>query len=166
MTKWFLASIALAASISISAEESFDDDGFDDEDIEIIVENTQPDKGALYGSVDLETHYNFNNDKDLSSFKTLIDILGEYKLDNGIKLSGNLKGYHDFIYELENRTVPDGYENEINLNELNIEVEISPSLDFKLGRQIVVWGKSDSIRITDILNPLDNRTPGLVDIES
>ena len=90
MTKWFLASIALAASISISAEESFDDDGFDDEDIEIIVENTQPDKRALYGSVDLETHYNFNNDKDLSSFKTLIDILGEYKLDNGIKLSGNL----------------------------------------------------------------------------
>ena len=166
MTKWFLASIALAASISISAEESFDDDGFDDEDIEIIVENTQPDKRALYGSVDLETHYNFNNDKDLSSFKTLIDILGEYKLDNGIKLSGNLKGYHDFIYELENRTVPDGYENEINLNELNIEVEISPSLDFKLGRQIVVWGKSDSIRITDILNPLDNRTPGLVDIKN
>ena len=166
MTKWFLASIALAVSISISAEEGFDDDGFDDEDIEIIVENTQPNKGALYGSVDLETHYNFNNDKDLSSFKTLVDILGEYKFDNGIKFSGNLKGYHDFIYELENRVVPDGYENEINLNELNIEVEISPNLDFKLGRQIVVWGKSDSIRITDILNPLDNRTPGLVDIKN
>jgi len=166
VTKWFLASIALAVSISISAEEGFDDDGFDDEDIEIIVENTQPDKGALYGSVDLVIHYNFNNDKELSSFKTLIDILGEYKFDNGTKLSGNLKGYHDYIYELENRVVPNGYENEINLNELNIEVEISPNLDFNLGRQIVVWGKSDSIRITDILNPLDNRAPGLIDIKN
>jgi hypothetical protein len=28
----------------------------------------------------------------------------------------------------------------------------------------VVWGKSDNIRITDILNPLDLRLPGLVDI--
>ena len=165
MTKWFLANLILAVSISISAEEGFDD-GFDGEDIEIIVENTQPARGVLYGSADLEAHYNFNNDKNLSTFKTLVDILGEYKFDNGTKLSGNLKGYHDFIYEFENRAVPNGYENEINLNELNIELEISPNLDFKLGRQIVVWGKSDSIRITDILNPLDNRTPGLVDIKN
>jgi hypothetical protein len=40
------------------------------------------------------------------------------------------------------------------------------NLDFKIGRQIVVWGKSDSIRITDVLNPLDNRTPGLIDIKN
>lgn len=167
MIKWFLASIALAVSLSISAEEGFDDDGFDDEDSEIVVENTTPDKGALYGSVDLETHYNFNNDQGLSSLKTLIDILGDYKFDNGTKLSGNLKGYHDFIYELEkNRAIPNGYETEINLNELNIEFEISPKLDFKIGRQVIVWGMAESIRITDILNPLDSRTPGLVDIKN
>ena len=35
----------------------------------------------------------------------------------------------------------------------------------KIGRQIVVWGKSDSIRITDVINPLDNRLPGMTDIE-
>jgi len=39
------------------------------------------------------------------------------------------------------------------------------SLDIKLGRQIVVWGKSDNIRVTDVLNPLDMREPGLTDIE-
>ena len=38
-------------------------------------------------------------------------------------------------------------------------------LDFKVGRQVVVWGRSDTIRITDVLNPLDNRRPALVDIE-
>jgi hypothetical protein len=153
--KRLLTSLVLVMSLLVSAEEGFDDDGFDDEIIEIFVDDTPTAKGALYGSVNLEAHYNFNNDKDLSSFKTLIDILGEYKFDNGTKLSGNLKGYHDFIYE-----------NEINLNELNFEVEIAKNLDFKLGRQVVVWGKSDSIRITDILNPLDNRTPGLVDIKN
>jgi hypothetical protein len=30
----------------------------------------------------------------------------------------------------------------------------------------VVWGKSDNIRVTDILNPLDNRLPGMVDIKN
>jgi hypothetical protein len=38
-------------------------------------------------------------------------------------------------------------------------------MDLKAGRQIVVWGRSDNIRITDVLNPLDLRWPGLVDIE-
>jgi hypothetical protein len=40
-----------------------------------------------------------------------------------------------------------------------------PSLDVKIGRQIVVWGKSDTIRITDVLNPIDLREPGLTDLE-
>ncbi len=42
---------------------------------------------------------------------------------------------------------------------------MSSHLDLKFGRQIVIWGKPDSIRITDIINPLDNRNPGIVDIE-
>jgi len=29
----------------------------------------------------------------------------------------------------------------------------------------VVWGKSDNIRVTDVLNPLDMREPGLTDLE-
>ncbi len=152
-------------SFTLSAEDGFDDDGFDSDSIDIVVQAENA-PGTLYGSVDLEAHYNLSNDKDLSSLKTLVDILGDYKFDSGIKLSGNLKGYHDFIYDLENKAVPNGYKNEINLNELNIELEISPNLDFKIGRQVIVWGKSDSIRITDILNPLDNRTPGLVDIKN
>ncbi|MBC8493531.1 MAG: hypothetical protein ISR70_01030 [Candidatus Thioglobus sp.] len=152
-------------SFTSNAEDGFDDDDFDETPIDIVVQ-VEDAPGALYGSVDLEAHYNLSNDKNLSSLKTLVDVLGDYKFENGVKLSGNLKGYHDFIYDLENRTVPNGYKNEINLNELNIELEISPNLDFKTGRQVIVWGKSDSIRITDILNPLDNRTPGLVDIKN
>jgi hypothetical protein len=163
--KYWLSSVALVLSLSISAEDGFDE-GFDDEVIEVVVDQAPNSKGDLYGSIEVEAHYNVSNEKDLSSLKTLVDILGEYKFDNGAKLSGNLKGYRDFVYDLENRAVPEGYETEIDLNELNIELEIFQNLDFKVGRQVVVWGKSDSIRITDILNPLDNRTPGLVDIKN
>lgn len=46
-----------------------------------------------------------------------------------------------------------------------LQGKITDSLDIKTGRQIVVWGKSDNIRATDILNPLDLRVPGTTDIE-
>jgi hypothetical protein len=45
----------------------------------------------------LETHYNFNNDKNLSSTKLLLDLTTDYKMDNGFKVNSNLKAYHDFI---------------------------------------------------------------------
>jgi hypothetical protein len=47
-------------------------------------------------------------------------------------------------------------------------VEGSPiqGLSIKVGRQIVVWGTSESLRVTDVLNPLDYREPGVTDIEN
>ncbi|MBL4608226.1 MAG: hypothetical protein JKY01_10430 [Pseudomonadales bacterium] len=61
--------------------------------------------------------------------------------------------------------VLDTYETFIYLKDAYIQGSLTPHLDLKFGRQIVIWGKSDSIRITDIINPLDNRNPGIGDIE-
>ncbi len=156
----------LILSLHIYAEDGFDDGGFDDENIEVVLVSQDSVQGELYGSINFESHQNISNNKNLSSSKILVDLLGDYKFENGAKLSANLKSYYDFVYQLDNLTVSKGYKSEIELNELNIELEILPNLDFKIGRQLVVWVKSDSIRITDILNPLDNRKPGLVDIKN
>ncbi|MBT6922034.1 MAG: hypothetical protein HOA36_01170, partial [Candidatus Ruthia sp.] len=107
--KLLVTSMMLVMSLSVNAE-----DGFDDEIIEVVVNNAPESKGVLYGSIDIEAHHNIGNNKNLSSLKTLVDVIGEYKFDNGVKVNGNLKGYHDFVYDLENRTIPNGYENEIN----------------------------------------------------
>ncbi len=165
--KLVLLFLLLLNAFLLNAEEGFDD-GFDDNIDDIITTTLPPEKNIVYGSVNLETHYNFNNDKNLSSTKLLLDLTTDYKMDNGFKVNSNLKAYHDFIFYASNNyeTTPSGYESELNLNELNIEGSISTNLDFKIGRQIVVWGKSDAIRITDVLNPLDNRTPGLIDIKN
>ncbi|WPE16465.1 DUF1302 family protein [Candidatus Thioglobus autotrophicus] len=167
--KGLIAGLLLATSLMVGAEDGFDDDGFDTDIVTIAIDNTPAAKGVLYGSIDLEAHYNIDNDQDLSLLKSWVDVIGEYKLDNGNKIKGNLKSAHDFIYDLDGSNytaTPSGYENEINLNELTLEGSLNSKLDFKVGRQIVVWGKSDSIRITDVLNPLDNRIPGLVDIKN
>ena len=84
------------------------------------------------------------------------------------RVSGH--AFYDFAYAINGRNnytddVLDHYEKEIELDEAYLLGSLTKDLDLKAGRQIVVWGRSDNIRITDVLNPLDLRWPGLVDIE-
>lgn len=83
------------------------------------------------------------------------------------RLSGKL--FYDFAYWIKGRdhypaALLDRYEKEVELDEVYLQGEPVPQLDLKLGRQIVVWGRSDALRVTDVLNPLDIREPGLVDL--
>lgn len=87
------------------------------------------------------------------------------------KTFASVKGYYDFAYGLNGRAgysdeVLDTYEQEVELWEAYIQGSPAGFIDLKAGRQIVVWGRSDNFRVTDVLNPLDNRGPGLVDIEN
>ena len=80
------------------------------------------------------------------------------------------RAFFDLAYEINGRDqygseVLDDYEKEAEFQEVYLQGPLFPNLDLKVGRQIVVWGKSDNIRVVDVLNPLDNREPGLVDIE-
>ena len=76
--------------------------------------------------------------------------------DGIYRLNGQRKFYTDTFLDL--------YESEFEIDEAYVQTRLSPNIDLKAGRQVVVWGKSDNIRVTDILNPLDVRWPGLLDI--
>ena len=59
---------------------------------------------------------------------------------------------HDFICRIHGRDhytreVLDDYESEVDLRKAYIQGKILKNLDIKAGRQIVVWGKSDNIRM-------------------
>ncbi len=80
------------------------------------------------------------------------------------------KGAWDAAYAIKGRdeftnNVIDHYEKEVELGETYIQGSLTDRLDIKFGRQVVVWGKSDNIRVTDVLNPLNLREPGITDIE-
>jgi len=53
----------------------------------------------------------------------------------------------------------------VETKELWAEKSITSSVDIKAGRQIISWGVSNTLRLTDVLNPLDNRWTGMTDIE-
>lgn len=132
----------------------------------------------LSGSLSLQSTLNFSHSapppgepdyRGLSMFRGVGELIGDASGDNWKARLGATM-FYDAAYHLNGQRdlytdqFLDKYESEIELNEAYLQVGLGPRIDLKLGRQIVVWGKSDNLRITDILNPLDLRWPGLVDI--
>lgn len=107
--------------------------------------------------------------RGLSRLRAELQLEADYRLLDW-KLFAGVKVAYDFAYGLNGRDqyapqVLDNQEEEVELGEAFVQRAVRENLDIKLGRQIVVWGRSDTFRVTDILNPLDNREPGLTDIE-
>lgn len=107
---------------------------------------------------------------NINSLKTSLFLDYEHKFENGFRLKTNAKAYYDAIYDIRGKEKYtqdelDELKSEVELFDAYVEGSLSDKLDMKLGRQVVVWGRSDTIRVTDVLNPLDNRCPGMVDIE-
>ena len=161
--------------------------GFDDETKgaepelppELQKDEIKPSIFSLNGDVELGASYNFAHHKpegNETDWRGLSRLRTELNLELNAKFSSSWqarisgKGAYDFAYSIKGRDeftdeVLDNYEKELELGETYIQGSLTKSLDVKIGRQIVVWGKSDNIRVTDVLNPLDIREPGLTDIE-
>jgi hypothetical protein len=157
--------------------------GFDDDSKQSAPEQpkdeVKPSIFSLNGDVDVGASYNFAHDQpqgNETDWRGLSRLRTELNLELNAKFSGSWKarisgkGAYDFAYKIQGRDeftddVLDQYEKELELGETYLQGSLTKSLDVKIGRQIVVWGKSDNIRVTDVLNPLDMREPGLTDIE-
>jgi hypothetical protein len=166
-------------------EESVDDimGGFDDEAEKIFDKKTlhcgttlpEKDKNhySLTGELTEQIAYSYSGDEphdNISSLKSSLFLDYEYKFKNGFKFKSNAKAYYDAIYDIRGSEKYSSYEldelrSEVELYDAYIEGTLTDKLDMRLGRQVVVWGRSDTIRVTDVLNPIDNRRPGMVDIE-
>ncbi len=128
---------------------------------------------GLTGSLKEQLAFSYSGEtphNNISSLKSSLFLDYEHKFDNAYKFKTNAKAYYDAIYEIRGREKYSHdekreLESEVELYDAYLEGSLSDKLDFKIGRQVVVWGRSDTIRITDTLNPIDNRRPAMVDIE-
>ncbi len=154
--------------------------GFDDEQSEIVseAENTaaSEENFVLSGNIAFKTsagyrshsvdgtEYSGINQAQSSLYLQLDGMLSDAWR---VRISGD--AFYDAIYDIRSndysQEVLDDYRTQLRLDETYLQGRLTPHLDLKAGRQIVVWGKSDNIRITDVINPLDNRVPGMTDIK-
>ena len=175
-----------APGAKITSEELTEDDileGFEDETEEAAMlgakESSMPGWLSIDGYIRISSVYSYRS-HDAAGTDTnwhgLTRLRPELKLELDADLWKNWRarvsghGFYDVAYTIDGRhnytdDVLDNYENELEFDEVYLQGSVTNDLDLKAGRQIVVWGRSDNIRITDVLNPLDLRWPGLVDIE-
>ncbi len=87
-----------------------------------------------------------------------------------LRVLGEVSAAHDFVYALRGRsdynaTITNSFERDVNLGELYASAELGGGFELTLGRQVIVWGTSETLRVVDVVNPLDRRELGMVDIE-
>lgn len=127
----------------------------------------------------LSSSYNYQHEapaagetdyRGLSRLKLKIQPELRYQFNRDWDSVISANGFYDFAYRINGRDnytsqVLDSYESELELREAYLRGTVSDNFDITIGRQIEVWGKADSVRVVDVLNPLDFREPGMVDIE-
>jgi len=169
------------------SEESDDLDGFSDIDESTSDVAMLEDKESIFslsGNMAFKTSYGYiehsvkarksdSEGVDYSGFnqaQTAIYLQLDSRLSEDWKLRISGDAFYDAIYELNvhnsyNEDTLDAYQTQLRLDDTYLQGRLTSDVDLKVGRQIVVWGKSDSIRITDVINPMDNRLPAVTDIE-
>ena len=173
----------------LASEESADLDGFGDDEVSLTTESTPEieSKEAMFslsGDLAFKTSYGYKEHEvkpykstiesiDYSGFnqaQTSLYLQVDGKLSDNWKMRIGVDTFYDAIYDLHpnsnyNDDTLDAYQTQLMLTDAYFQGRLTKDIDLKVGHQIVVWGKSDSIRVTDVINPLDNRLPGLTDIE-
>lgn len=174
MLKKILLSTLLLSSLSLADE--FDDafsDGFEEEEEAIIIEPIEKKSYYIIGNLEQKVNYATHNTtpyNNLNSLESSLYLETQYNFNENHKLRVSANALYDFIYDVKSdrnytQAQKDELRSEAEIFDLYIQGKISSKFDYKIGRQVVVWGRSDTIRVTDILNPLDSRSPGVVDIE-
>ncbi len=178
-----LALLCMSAPDVVFAQDEMDEimGGFEDE--EPVVTHTERDDKAgfweLSGAAQLGVSYSYNQDhpspgqprySGLSRLQLELDLELDLELPFEWKARIGGRGFRDYSYALEDRSefpnpVLDAHERENEFREVWLQGSLTESLDLKFGRQIINWGRSDNLRVLDVLNPVDRREPGLVDVE-
>jgi hypothetical protein len=129
----------------------------------------------LTGSLTLAGSYRPSHDPP-APYHGLTRLQGQLALQLDLELPGEFqariagRGFRDYAYAIDGRDeftrqALDNHQRELEFQELWIEGPLLEDLDLKFGRQIVSWGRSDNLRVLDVLNPIDSREPGLINVE-
>ena len=112
----------------------------------------------------------------LSVMRSTLLLDGEYDITDSLRFGFIFRGYYDAKWDLDDsigtanefnghpsgwdandlRAWPDGeyLEEDVDLREYFLLWDLG-NFKIKAGRQQIVWGEADAIRISDIINPLD-----------
>jgi len=123
-------------------------------------------KLSISGYLQNQSSYRLGGDaKQWVSSENRIQLEMDARLHPNIAVAGIFRGTYDAIYDLRHDSDQWNSDfagsrgelaNEYKMRELYMDATLG-GWDFRIGKQQVVWGESDGLRLMDIVNPLDMR---------
>ncbi len=118
---------------------------------------------TVHGAVKNETAYFVSGDQRLDKVQNRIDLKPEAILSDRWEFRSRFLGWYDAATDIEAANTTD-YTTAIQ-NEYRTYSEVKEAylmyagdtFDLRLGQQQIVWGKTDGLRLLDVVNPLDMR---------
>lgn len=118
---------------------------------------------TLHGAVKNETAYFISGEQRLDKVQNRIDIKPEAILTDRLEFRGRFLGWYDAATDIEAANTTDytpTIQNEYRTYSAVKEAYFlyaADDYDLRVGQQQIVWGKTDGLRLLDIVNPLDMR---------
>ena len=120
----------------------------------------------LDGYVQNQSSYRVGgDDHQLVSSENLLQVEMDAMLHPNLMVYGEFRGIYDAVYDLRSDSEGWGRDyagsrdilsTEYKLRALYMDTTLG-DCDFRIGKQQVVWGETDGLRLMDIINPLDMR---------
>ena len=118
---------------------------------------------TLHGVVKNETAWFVAGEKRLDKLQNRLDLKPEAILGDGWEFRGRALGWYDAAMDIEPTNASDlapgikkHYRTFLRSKEAYL-LYTGMDFDLRIGQQQIVWGKTDGLRMLDIVNPLDMR---------
>ncbi|MCF7821841.1 MAG: hypothetical protein K9M17_05285 [Mariprofundaceae bacterium] len=118
---------------------------------------------TLHGAVKNETAYFVSGEKRFDKVQNSLDLKPEAVLSDRLEFRGRLLTWYDAAMDIEATNTTDltpsikkHYRTYARAKEAYF-LYAGDAFDLRLGQQQIVWGKTDGLRMLDIINPLDLR---------
>ncbi|HOL65845.1 MAG TPA: hypothetical protein PKX93_00115 [bacterium] len=127
----------------------------------------EKDKLTLSTYFNAEFGFHLNEPDQLMKKYTSLQLKGTFDFTREVSLYFNLKKYYDFVYDVAGQYKNGSAKTATNagnlwLREIFLDYQHQPFF-LRAGRQQVVWGTADGVRLLDCINPADNRYANLDD---
>jgi len=118
---------------------------------------------TVHGTLKNETAYFVSGEKRLDKVQNRLDLIPEVRLTDQWEFRGRILSWYDAAMDIEASNATDltpaiqkYYRTYREIKEAYL-LYGADDYDLRLGKQQVVWGKTDGLRLLDIVNPLDMR---------
>jgi len=143
---WFMGAFCLTLTCSITPAQAI---------------SFLHDKLTISGFLKNETAYSVGHDKDFMKIENTFQIETEYRFNDTFSFFFIIREFYDSAFDAnpkfeKNRHLLSRTRGPDWLRECYLDY-YSPDLDIRIGKQQVVWGRADGIKIMDVVCPTDQR---------